>query len=118
MGHWIAVTVVFFNIFHADLPKTFSEWAWKLIGLGGGAVFGGRFFLQWIHSERHGEVKIPTSFWWLSVLGTLMTAAFCIHQRQWILLLSNGPQLVPYSRNLVLIYRKKREKFDDEDIAK
>jgi lipid-A-disaccharide synthase-like uncharacterized protein len=118
MGHLLAVTVVFFDVFHANLPDTFSEWVWKLIGVGGGTVFGGRFFLQWIHSERHKEVRIPTSFWWLSVVGTIMTAAFCIHQRQWILLLSNGPQLVPYSRNLYLIHRKKQRDLAADEIAK
>jgi lipid-A-disaccharide synthase-like uncharacterized protein len=107
MIYLLAATAIFATIFH-DMPTTFGEWVWKIIGLLGGAVFGGRFFLQWIHSERHGEVRIPDSFWWLSIIGTILTCAYIIHQEEWILLLSNGPQVVPYSRNLYLIYRKKR----------
>jgi len=104
----LIATYILIHGLRVELPSTLAEWIWKIIGLGGGAVFGGRFFLQWIHSERHGEVRIPDSFWWLSIWGTLMTCAYIIHQREWILLLSNGPQLIPYSRNIYLIARKKR----------
>jgi lipid-A-disaccharide synthase-like uncharacterized protein len=117
MIYLLAATAVIASIFHIP-SHTPGEWAWKAIGLAGGAVFGGRFFLQWIHSERHGEVRIPTSFWWLSISGTILTCAYIIHIRDWILILSNGPQIIPYSRNLYLIYRKKKRLAeDDEDIA-
>jgi lipid-A-disaccharide synthase-like uncharacterized protein len=96
------------HISQADLPHTPGQWTWVAIGIIGQAIFGFRFFLQWLHSERHGESKIPISFWWMSEVGVLMTAAFCLYRRQFILLLGNGPQLVPYTRNLILIYRKRR----------
>jgi lipid-A-disaccharide synthase-like uncharacterized protein len=108
MAYILAANVVLFSFIHATLPDTMGGWIWLMVGISGSAVFGGRFFLQWMHSEKHKESRIPISFWWLSVIGTLMTAAYTVHQREWVLLLGNGPQLVPYSRNLVLIYRKKR----------
>ena len=104
----LADTLLGFKFKDGTLPNSPLEWAWLVVGLGGSAIFGFRFFLQWLHSERHKESRIPVSFWWLSVLGTLMAASYFIHKQQWVALLGNGPQLVPYTRNLVLIYRKKK----------
>jgi lipid-A-disaccharide synthase-like uncharacterized protein len=92
----------------SDLPGSPAEWIWCIFGLSGNIVFGSRFFLQWIHSERRKESHVPLSFWWLSVIGTLVLFIYFFHMRQWVALLGNGPQLVPYTRNLILIYRKKR----------
>lgn len=97
-----------FGINDADMPNSVVEWAWVIVGVSGSAIFGFRFFLQWLHSEKHKESRIPNSFWWLSIFGTLMAASYFIHKHQWVALLGNGPQLVPYTRNLMLIYRKKK----------
>ncbi len=94
----------------ADWPPVSPvEWVWFTFGMLGNFIFGARFFLQWIHSEKHGESRIPVSFWWLSVIGTLVLFFYFVHKQQWVALLGNGPQLIPYARNLVLIYRKRRE---------
>ena len=106
--HILAAKVLWFHISDAGLPHGFLEWSWLAIGLAGQAVFGFRFFFQWLHSEKHGESKIPISFWWMSVIGTLLSAAYFMHKSQFVALLGNGPQLIPYIRNLVLVYRKKR----------
>lgn len=104
----LADTFLGFHVKPGVLPDSVLEWIWLVIGLSGSGIFGFRFFLQWMHSEKHKESRIPVSFWWLSVAGTLMAASYFIHKQQWVALLGNGPQLVPYTRNLVLIYRKKR----------
>ena len=104
----LAATILGFNVNDSDMPTSVYEWIWVVVGVSGSAVFGFRFFLQWLHSERHKESRIPNSFWWLSIAGTLMAASYFIHKHQWVALLGNGPQLVPYTRNLVLIYRKKK----------
>lgn len=103
----VADTFLGFHFKDGTLPVGALEWAWLVVGLGGSGIFGIRFFLQWMHSEKHGESRIPVSFWWLSVVGTLMAASYFIHKAQYVALLGNGPQLIPYLRNLVLIYRKK-----------
>jgi lipid-A-disaccharide synthase-like uncharacterized protein len=109
MNYPLADTLWGMHFKDGTLPNSPVEWAWLLLGLSGSGIFGFRFFLQWLHSERHKESRIPISFWWLSVAGTLMAASYFIHKQQWVALLGNGPQLVPYTRNLVLIYRKKAE---------
>jgi lipid-A-disaccharide synthase-like uncharacterized protein len=108
MAYMLADTFLGFHVKDGSLPDSTFEWIWLVVGLSGSGIFGIRFFLQWMHSEKHGESRIPVSFWWLSVAGTLMAASYFIHKEQWVALLGNGPQLVPYTRNLVLIYRKKR----------
>ncbi len=98
------------NIVAAASPATSgSEWWWFIFGMSGNVIFGSRFFIQWIHSERHGESRIPTIFWWFSVLGTLVLFTYFLHRREWVALWGNGPQLIPYTRNLILVYRKKRK---------
>src|SRR3954470_18362939 len=89
-----------------------SEWWWFFFGMSGNVIFGSRFFIQWIHSERHGESRIPTIFWWFSVLGTMVLFTYFLHRREWVALWGNGPQLIPYTRNLILVYRKKRRDAD------
>jgi lipid-A-disaccharide synthase-like uncharacterized protein len=117
MLNLLATYVILFHGMHIDVPSTASEWVWKTIGVVGQAIFGGRFFIQWIHSERHRESKIPNSFWWLSILGSLLTCAYIFYEREWILLLGNAPQLIPYSRNLYLIYQKKRTTLESDKAA-
>jgi lipid-A-disaccharide synthase-like uncharacterized protein len=117
MNHLLAATVLGFHVNDADMPHSALEWIWLTVGLSGSAIFGFRFFLQWMHSEKHKESRIPVSFWWLSVFGTLMAASYFIHKQQWVALLGNGPQLVPYARNLVLIYRKKNADAAMSEIA-
>ena len=52
--------------------------AWKLIGLVGAFMFGGRWLVQFIASKRHGKPVIPRLFWYMSIAGSLMTLAYFI----------------------------------------
>ena len=51
---------------------------WKLIGLVGALMFGGRWLVQFIASKRHGKPVIPRLFWYMSILGSLMTLSYFI----------------------------------------
>ena len=42
---------------------------WKIVGIVGQVVFGMRFIVQWLVSERAGRSVIPVAFWYLSVGG-------------------------------------------------
>jgi lipid-A-disaccharide synthase-like uncharacterized protein len=52
--------------------------AWKLIGLVGATMFAGRWLVQFIASRRAGKPVIPRLFWYLSVIGSLMTLAYFV----------------------------------------
>ena len=51
---------------------------WKLIGLTGALMFGGRWLLQFIASRRMGKPVIPRAFWYMSVLGSLMQLSYFV----------------------------------------
>ena len=46
-----------------------AENIWVAIGLLGQALFGARFIIQWIMSERVGRSIIPLPFWFCSLGG-------------------------------------------------
>jgi lipid-A-disaccharide synthase-like uncharacterized protein len=49
---------------------------WKLIGYTGALMFGGRWLVQFIASKRAGKPVIPRVFWYMSVIGSLMTLSY------------------------------------------
>ena len=49
---------------------------WKLIGLVGALMFGGRWLVQFVASRRAGKPVIPRLFWYMSVVGSLMTLSY------------------------------------------
>jgi lipid-A-disaccharide synthase-like uncharacterized protein len=54
---------------------------WKVIGLSGSLIFGIRFLLQWIASERAGKSIIPVGFWECSLFGSLLALSYFIFYR-------------------------------------
>lgn len=81
---------------------------WVGFGLLGQVVFGARFIIQWIASERRGESHIPLIFWYLSISGGIILFAYAIHKRDIVFIIGQGAGLVVYVRNLMLIYRAQR----------
>ena len=49
---------------------------WKLIGYTGTLMFGGRWLVQFVASKRMGKPVIPRAFWYMSVVGSLMTLSY------------------------------------------
>ena len=49
---------------------------WKLIGYTGALMFGGRWLVQFVASKRMGKPVIPRAFWYMSVVGSLMTLGY------------------------------------------
>ncbi|MFW9997946.1 MAG: lipid-A-disaccharide synthase N-terminal domain-containing protein, partial [Candidatus Odinarchaeota archaeon] len=45
------------------------------------SLFFGRFFIQWLVSERKGESTVPLAFWIFSVLGGTLLLIYAIHRR-------------------------------------
>ena len=54
---------------------------WTAVGFIGGAVFFGRFVVQWIASERAGKSVLPKAFWYLSIIGAAILLTYSIHQK-------------------------------------
>ena len=49
---------------------------WKIIGYVGALMFGGRWLVQFIASKRMGKPVIPRAFWYMSIIGSLMTLSY------------------------------------------
>src|SRR4051794_19519730 len=93
--HFLAETHVFGILIHP----------WKIVGLTGSLVFGLRFLIQWIASERARKSVIPFGFWECSALGSLlMLSYFAIYQRDSVGVLSTAMPLPIYLRNLYFRY--------------
>ncbi len=84
-------------------PRTWDFWV--AIGLGGQLLFGSRFIVQWISSERRKRSHIPIHFWYLSLSGGILMIIYGLLRRDPVIILGQAPALVVYARNLVLIYR-------------
>jgi len=78
---------------------------WQVFGFVGTFIFGTRFFVQWIASERARKSVIPVAFWWLSIFGSLILLLYFIHRRDLVGILGYLPNTIPYTRNLILVYR-------------
>jgi lipid-A-disaccharide synthase-like uncharacterized protein len=65
-----------------NAPVAWLDWTglhmspWKIIGLTGALMFGGRWLVQFVASRRRGKPVIPRLFWYMSVLGSLMTLSY------------------------------------------
>jgi lipid-A-disaccharide synthase-like uncharacterized protein len=85
------------------------EWSdaplWIAIGLAGQAAVFSRVLVQWIASERAGASVVPRSFWYLSLVGSLVLLVYSVHRREPILALGYVPNAVVYLRNLALLRR-------------
>ena len=78
---------------------------WKIVGLTGTLVFGLRFVIQWIASERARKSVIPFGFWECSAVGSLlMLSYFAIYQRDSVGVLSTAMPLPIYLRNIYFRY--------------
>lgn len=92
--------------FEELLDKSLS-WI-HILGFIGQGVFFSRFALQWIVSEKRGESVIPIGFWWCSIVGGTLTLVYAILIAAPPIILGQLFGNVVYTRNLILIYRKRR----------
>lgn len=83
------------------------EWHfWKVIGWLGNAVFFSRFFVQWYATEKLKRVVVPTAFWWLSLIGSLLLLSYAVcYRRDSVFIFAYAFTWIPYIRNLVIHHR-------------
>lgn len=85
-----------------------SNWHWDLwliVGFAGQFLFGARFIVQWVSSERKKTSHVPVQFWYLSLIGGVVTAIYAIHRRDPVFVIGQLSGLIVYVRNLMLIHR-------------
>ena len=81
-----------------------------IIGFVGQGLFASRFIFQWIYSEKKGESTIPVIFWYLSIGGGIGLLTYAIFRKDPVIITGQIFGIFIYLRNLILIYRKRKEK--------
>lgn len=79
--------------------------SWFYFGLLGNAVFGSRFFVQWIQSEARRESVMPLSFWYLSLVGSVILLIYSLIRNDLVFILGFVFNVIPYGRNIYLIHK-------------
>lgn len=95
----------------ADAPSLFhiTLTPWKVVGLTGSCIFGLRFIIQWIASERAKQSVIPFGFWECSALGSILTLSyFAIYRHDSVGILQTALPLPIYLRNLYFRWTSRR----------
>ena len=81
---------------------------WLIIGFVGQALFGARFIIQWVVSEKKGESTIPLSFWYCSIGGAVVLLSYAIYKQDPVFIVGQSLGSIVYVRNLILIDRKRK----------
>jgi len=84
-------------------------WWVLVIGFAGQALFFSRFLVQWIVSEIQRRSVVPLAFWFLSLGGAVLLLCYGFFRRDPVIVLGQSVGFLVYSRNLVLIYRERRQ---------
>jgi lipid-A-disaccharide synthase-like uncharacterized protein len=75
---------------------------WIIIGFLGQFIFFLRFLVQWLLSEKKHAVVVPISFWYLSIVGSLIILIYSIHIKDIVFTTAQILSLFIYARNLAL----------------
>ena len=85
-----------------------TEKIWLGIGFFGQGIFFMRWVVQWLTSERSAESRVPIAFWYMSLIGGLITLAYAIHIKDPVFIAGQSVGAFVYLRNLMLIYSKQQ----------
>jgi lipid-A-disaccharide synthase-like uncharacterized protein len=83
------------------------DW-WVLLGYAGQSLFGMRFIVQWLASERVGRSVMPIAFWFFSIGGGLLLLAYALYIRDPVFIIGQGLGLFVYLRNLHFVFRERK----------
>ena len=83
--------------------------AWASVAFAGQGLFGLRFLVQWLSSEKEGHSVVPLAFWYCSIIATVISLAYAIHIQAWPLLPGYCLPLPIYIRNMYMVYRDRRK---------
>jgi lipid-A-disaccharide synthase-like uncharacterized protein len=83
---------------------------WAAFGVVAQLVFGARFLVQWIASEKAERSVVPVGFWFLSIAGGLMTLVYGFARRDIVIILGQVLSIFIYVRNLMLIAKEAKSR--------
>src|SRR6478609_3676058 len=80
---------------------------WVALGFAAQVLFGARFCVQWIASERAGKSVVPFPFWLLSTSGGSLMVIYALYRRDPVFIVGQSLGLFIYVRNLQLLLRER-----------
>lgn len=103
--------VIFLTTFYFFLQGTWlysapqcSFWL-HCLGIFGVFCHSLRFWVQWWQAEQNQTSNLTRAFWWLSLIGASLCSIYFYILSDWVNLLGPLTSLLPFSRNLWLMYR-------------
>ena len=93
--------------FHKVFVEQFDGWI--ALGFIAQFMFTMRFVVQWVASEREGRSVVPIAFWFFSIGGGLLLFIYAIQRGDPVFIAGQGLGLFIYVRNLMLIFRPKKQ---------
>ena len=88
-----------YNVFFLNL-----NWV-VMVGYVGQTLFGLRFVVQWVATERARRSVFPVAFWFFSIGGGLMTLIYGLVKREPVIIIGQLLSNIIYVRNLMLIFK-------------
>ena len=82
---------------------------WVVIGLAGQFFFTMRFVVQWIATERNKKSVMPESFWYFSIVGSIILLCYSIYRQDPVFILGQAFGSIVYVRNLYFIHKEKND---------
>lgn len=75
---------------------------WVIFGFLAQFVFFLRFAVQWWASEKEKKSVVPLSFWYLSIVGSVMILIYAIRREDIVFITAQFLALIIYIRNIML----------------
>lgn len=79
--------------------------AWHFLGSIGLFLFNSRYWLQWWYAEKYQKSFLGSLYWWISLIGEILCLTYFIRIDDLVNYLGPLFGLIPYVRNLMLIYK-------------
>lgn len=107
-----AVVWLWWREFHLTQDETAEQarqtWFWLAVGVVGQALFGTRFLIQWIATEWNRKSIVPTVFWYISLVASVLQCAAFFQRgaEEWVYAVGIIATMLVYVRNLWLIHTR------------
>lgn len=88
----------------------YVEPIWHLIGFLALILFSSRFWIQWWYAEQQQASVISPMFWWISLIGGILTLIYFVRIEDTVNIIGPAFGLIPYIRNIMLMQRKSDSK--------
>lgn len=110
---WVREAHITQDVTTAEARQT---WLWLAVGVVGQGLFGTRFLIQWIATEMNRKSIVPTVFWYISLLASVLMCAsfFQRGEAEWVYAVGTVSNVFIYARNIWMIHTRGPEEAPEE----